>query len=48
MRWTKVEEIYGPELKKTSIFNATEEGKVHFEDLHKRVIEHVRTSDFQS
>ena len=43
MRWSKVEEIYGPTLKGISIFSpSTEEGKVHYEDLHKRVIEHVR------
>jgi hypothetical protein len=42
MRWVKIEEIYGSELKASSIFNqATEEGRTHYEDLHKRVIEHV-------
>ncbi|KAJ3369449.1 26S proteasome non-ATPase regulatory subunit 12 [Kappamyces sp. JEL0680] len=41
MRWAKIEEVYGPTLKATSIFSqSTEDGKKRFEDLHKRVIEH--------
>jgi 26S proteasome regulatory subunit N5 len=46
IRWPKIEDIYGPTLKSLSTFNqATEEGKKHYEDLHKRVIEHVRVDD---
>jgi hypothetical protein len=42
MRWTKIEEVYGATLKSLSIFNqGTEAGKKCYEDLHKRVIEHV-------
>ena len=42
MRWVKVEEIYGAALKSLPIFDPkTESGKKRYEDLHKRVIEHV-------
>jgi 26S proteasome regulatory subunit N5 len=41
MRWSKVEEIYGATLKSSPVFShSTEQGKKHYEDLHKRVIEH--------
>jgi hypothetical protein len=42
MRWSKVEDIHGKSLKETSVFKiSTEQGKKSYEDLHKRVIEHV-------
>ncbi|KAJ3257737.1 26S proteasome non-ATPase regulatory subunit 12 [Boothiomyces macroporosus] len=41
MRWPKIEEVYGPTLKATTVFTqASEEGKKRYQDLHKRVIEH--------
>lgn len=41
MRWPKVEEIYGPALAKTSVFDqSTKEGKARWLDMRKRVIEH--------
>ncbi|KAI8924944.1 hypothetical protein BC831DRAFT_463209 [Entophlyctis helioformis] len=41
MRWPKVEEIYGPALKASSVFDpATEGGQKRYKTLHKRVIEH--------
>lgn len=41
MRWPKVEEIYGPLLKQTDVFDIkTPEGKTRWEDLRKRVVEH--------
>ena len=42
VRWTKIEESYGTTLKSLSVFDqSTEAGKKRYEDLHKRVIEHV-------
>lgn len=41
MRWPKVEEVYGEALKSTWVFDtATSDGKVRWDDLRKRVIEH--------
>ena len=40
MRWPGIESIYGPHLRKTSVFSSDK----LWEDLHIRVIEHV--SDF--
>ena len=37
MRWPGIEQIYGPHLKKTSVFQSPK----LWEDLHTRVIEHV-------
>ncbi len=37
MRWPGIEQIYGPHLKKTSVFSSPK----LWEDLHTRVIEHV-------
>lgn len=42
MRWPGIESIYGPHLRKTSVFSSDK----LWEDLHTRVIEHV--SDFLS
>ncbi|TBU63704.1 PCI domain-containing protein [Dichomitus squalens] len=36
MRWPGIEQIYGPHLKKTSVFSSPK----LWEDLHTRVIEH--------
>lgn len=38
MRWPGIEQIYGPHLQKTSVFSSPK----LWEDLHTRVIEHVR------
>lgn len=44
MRWSKVEEIYGPELSASFVFDPkTDEGRERVKELHKRVIEHVRS-----
>lgn len=41
MRWPKVEQIYGPPLQKTDIFDInTSEGRTRWDDLRKRVVEH--------
>lgn len=41
MRWPKVEEVYGNALRNTWVFDTTtEDGKVRYDDLRKRVIEH--------
>lgn len=41
MRWPKIDEIYGPELKHHSVFDVkTSYGKTRWDDLRKRVIEH--------
>ncbi|KAI9029370.1 PCI domain-containing protein [Hyaloraphidium curvatum] len=41
MRWSKVEEIYGPDLKSSFVFDLkTDEGRERLKELHKRVIEH--------
>lgn len=41
MRWPKIEEIYGNELKRHSVFDiSTPFGKTRWNDLRKRVIEH--------
>ena len=39
MRWPGIEAVYGTFLKKTDIFKDNK----HWEDLHTRVIEHVRS-----
>jgi 26S proteasome regulatory subunit N5 len=38
MRWPSIETVYGPFLRKTAVFSADN----RWEDLHTRVIEHVR------
>lgn len=38
MRWPGIETIYGEFLRKTSVFSSEKQ----WEDLHTRVIEHVR------
>lgn len=40
MQWSVIEQNYGAELKKFSIFDGSDSGRKHYEDLHKRVIEH--------
>jgi 26S proteasome regulatory subunit N5 len=40
MRWPGIEGIYGPTLRTTTVFGAG--GEKRLEDLHTRVIEHVR------
>lgn len=40
MRWPGIENIYGPTLRSTDVFGTGSEK--HWEDLHIRVIEHVR------
>lgn len=41
MRWPKVEQIYGPPLHKTAVFDIkTTEGRARWDDLRKRVVEH--------
>jgi hypothetical protein len=40
MRWPGIEEIYGPHLRTTSVFQTDK----RWQDLHTRVIEHVRTT----
>ena len=43
MRWTKINEIYGPMLKSSAIFNpATEQGSKRYKNLHERIVEHVK------
>lgn len=44
MRWSGIQEIYGPTLRNTRVFGHGEEKR--WEDLHTRVIEHVRLSFF--
>lgn len=38
MRWPGIEAIYGPFLRTTPVFSVAKQ----WEDLHTRVIEHVR------
>jgi len=41
--WSMIQETYGTALRQTSIFLQNDEyGEKHWQDLHKRVIEHVR------
>ncbi|KAJ3246378.1 26S proteasome non-ATPase regulatory subunit 12 [Chytriomyces hyalinus] len=40
VRWPKIEEIYGPTLKATSVFDKSEGGQARLKALHERVIEH--------
>ncbi|KAJ3207864.1 26S proteasome non-ATPase regulatory subunit 12 [Entophlyctis luteolus] len=40
MRWPKIEEIYGPTLKATNVFDKSEAGQKRLKALHERVIEH--------
>jgi len=41
MRWPKIDEIYGSALKKTFVFDVSnEKGKQRWTDFHKRVTEH--------
>lgn len=41
MRWPNVEKIYGPELRKTDIFESSDtKANQRWQDLRKRVIEH--------
>lgn len=42
MRWPGIETIYGPSLRATKVFGSDEDGNKRWEDLHTRVIEHVR------
>lgn len=44
MRWPGIEAIYGSTLRATKVFSSDEDGKKRWEDLHTRVIEHVRIS----
>jgi 26S proteasome regulatory subunit N5 len=37
MRWPGIEDIYGPHLRTTDVF----QDKKRLEDLHTRVVEHV-------
>ena len=42
MRWSKMQQVYGPTLMEMSEFDLkTDIGKARFEDFHKRIIEHV-------
>ena len=46
MRWSHIKEVYESELRTgataTGVFEpGTEEGNKHWEDLRKRVVEHV-------
>jgi len=42
MRWPKIEQIYGTELKKLPALDPKTEGGIkRWEELHRRVIEHV-------
>ena len=43
MRWPKVSEVYGQMLRATFVFADSEDGRKRWEDLHSRVIEHVRS-----
>ncbi|KAJ3136357.1 26S proteasome non-ATPase regulatory subunit 12 [Physocladia obscura] len=40
VRWPKIEEIYGPTLKSTVVFDKSEGGQTRLKALHERVIEH--------
>ncbi|KAI8911773.1 hypothetical protein EDD86DRAFT_188772 [Gorgonomyces haynaldii] len=41
VRWTKINEIYGPTLKQTTIFDPkTEQGQKRYKTLHQRIVEH--------
>jgi len=40
MRWPGIVDVFGPFLRKTEVFADDK----HWEDLHTRVIEHVRLS----
>jgi 26S proteasome regulatory subunit N5 len=42
MRWTKIDQIYGPALKQTDVFDPkTEDGPRRYLILQKRIVEHV-------
>jgi hypothetical protein len=42
VRWPKIDEFYGAELKKTAVLNPTVEGgQDRLKALHERVVEHV-------
>lgn len=44
VRWPSIEGIYGPTLRQTRVFlSGDEDGDRRWEDLHTRVIEHVRS-----
>lgn len=48
MRWPGIESLYSPILRATPTFSeSTEDGKKRWEELHKRVVEHVSLSEFQ-
>jgi 26S proteasome regulatory subunit N5 len=48
MRWTKIEEIYGPTLKALNIFDPkTETGQKRYKTLHQRIVEHVLASNLE-
>jgi 26S proteasome regulatory subunit N5 len=40
-RWPAIESLYGPTLRQSSVFDASKKGQFRWEELHKRVIEHV-------
>lgn len=40
IRWPKMVEIYGSELREHSVFSDKEHGEAIWEDLHQRIIEH--------
>lgn len=42
MRWPRIQELYGSSLRQTRVFYANDEaGEKRWQELHKRVIEHV-------
>lgn len=42
MRWPGIEGLYGTLLRETPVFGQGKAGEKRWEDLHMRVIEHVR------
>lgn len=40
MRWPGIESLYKPLLRATPTFDKSEQGDYHWEELHKRVVEH--------
>jgi hypothetical protein len=42
MRWPGIEGLYGALLRETDVFGKGKPGEKRWEDLHMRVIEHVR------
>lgn len=46
MRWPWIEELYGPTLRETQVFakGGDGSGTKRWDDLHTRIVEHVRSS----